>query len=230
MLSDRGGLFMPVFRFRFLLVLLAGGFFAHPAASDTAAIIPIHLLIVFHTSLVLPEIVKNRRLVSCCMSCCIFLKKGFFCETFSRGKKESFPKTGKKNRINTDFFSIHAVLTIGPPGGIRTPGLQNRNLLRYPASPRADTFRCIRYYSTGREKMQGGAFVFFGVFPRKALPLAGFILQSVEYKSYYTENGDFIPLARPQRRRVYARICGQTKGATGSSARNYRPSCTPKCR
>lgn len=25
----------------------------------------------------------------------------------------------------------------GPPGGIRTPGLQNRNLLRYPASPRA---------------------------------------------------------------------------------------------
>ena len=118
---------MPVFRFRFLLVLLAGGFFAHPAASDTAAIIPIHLLIVFHTSLVLPEIVKNRRLVSCCMSCCIFLKKGFFCETFSRGKKESFPKTGKKNRINTDFFSIHAVLTIGPPGGIRTPQKKRKN-------------------------------------------------------------------------------------------------------
>ena len=109
---------MPVFRFRFLLVLLAGGFFAHPAASDTEAIIPIHLLIVFHTSLVLPEIVKNRRLVSCCMSCCIFLKKGFFCETFSRRKKENFPKTEKKNRINTEFFSIHAVLTFGPPGGM----------------------------------------------------------------------------------------------------------------
>ena len=32
---------------------------------------------------------------------------------------------------------VDAVL-YGPPGGIRTPGLQNRNLLRYPASPRAD--------------------------------------------------------------------------------------------
>ena len=133
-----GRVFMPFFRFRFLLVLLAGAFFVHPAASDTAAIIPIHLLIVFHTSLVLPEIVKNRRPVSCCISCCIFLKKGFFCEIFSRRKKENFPKTEKKNRINTEFFSIHAVLTFGPPGGIRTPGLQNRNLLRYPASPRAD--------------------------------------------------------------------------------------------
>lgn len=32
----------------------------------------------------------------------------------------------------------------GPPGGIRTPGLWNRNPLRYPASPRAvilDAFR-----------------------------------------------------------------------------------------
>ena len=26
----------------------------------------------------------------------------------------------------------------GPPEGIRTPDLQNRNLLRYPAAPRAD--------------------------------------------------------------------------------------------
>lgn len=114
---------MPFFRFRFLLVLLAGGFFAHPAASDTAAIIPIHLLLVFHTSLVLLEIVKNRRLVSCC----IFLKKGFFCEIFSRRKKENFPKTEKKNRINTEFFSIHAVLTFGPPGGIRTPQKKRKN-------------------------------------------------------------------------------------------------------
>ena len=160
----------------------------------------------------------------------LFFEKRLFLRNFFPQKKENFSKIEKKNRINTDFFSIHAVLTIGPPGGIRTPGLQNRNLLRYPASPRAETFRCIRYYSTGREKMQGGAFVFFGVFPRKAHPLAGFILQSVEYESYYTENGAFIPLAGPQRRRVYARICGQTKGAAGSSARNYRPSCTPKCR
>ena len=26
----------------------------------------------------------------------------------------------------------------GPPEGIRTPVLQNRNLLRYPAAPQAD--------------------------------------------------------------------------------------------
>ena len=29
-------------------------------------------------------------------------------------------------------------LFVGPPEGIRTPVLQNRNLLRYPAAPRAD--------------------------------------------------------------------------------------------
>ena len=28
----------------------------------------------------------------------------------------------------------------GPLGGIRTPDLQNRNLLRYPAAPRADIY------------------------------------------------------------------------------------------
>ena len=34
-------------------------------------------------------------------------------------------------RIQYSFF--------GPPEGIRTPDLQNRNLLRYPAAPRAET-------------------------------------------------------------------------------------------
>ena len=29
----------------------------------------------------------------------------------------------------------------GPPEGIRTPALQNRNLLRYPAAPQAEIYR-----------------------------------------------------------------------------------------
>ena len=32
-----------------------------------------------------------------------------------------------------------AVIVFGPPEGIRTPVLQNRNLLRYPAAPRTDS-------------------------------------------------------------------------------------------
>ena len=31
----------------------------------------------------------------------------------------------------------------GPPEGIRTPGLQNRNLLRYPAAPRAEIYSTV---------------------------------------------------------------------------------------
>ena len=38
--------------------------------------------------------------------------------------------------------NIH-VRTPGPPEGIRTPDLQNRNLLRYPAAPRAETNNII---------------------------------------------------------------------------------------
>ncbi len=34
--------------------------------------------------------------------------------------------------------TLRRCFLIGPPGGIRTPGLWNRNPLRYPASPRAD--------------------------------------------------------------------------------------------
>ena len=37
----------------------------------------------------------------------------------------------KKHRFRDAFL-------FGPPEGIRTPDLQNRNLLRYPAAPRAD--------------------------------------------------------------------------------------------
>ncbi len=44
------------------------------------------------------------------------------------------PPTPQSKRDTTDVVS----LLLGPPGGIRTPGLWNRNPLRYPASPRAD--------------------------------------------------------------------------------------------
>ena len=49
-----------------------------------------------------------------------------------------------KSKINRAFGINERYLTYlrrfaaGPPGGIRTPVLQNRNLLRYPASLRAD--------------------------------------------------------------------------------------------
>ena len=35
------------------------------------------------------------------------------------------------------------VFFVGPPEGIRTPDLQNRNLLRYPTAPRAEM---LSYY------------------------------------------------------------------------------------
>lgn len=40
----------------------------------------------------------------------------------------------------------------GPLGGIRTPDLQNRNLLRYPAAPRADI------YETAERNVVGSVF------------------------------------------------------------------------
>lgn len=89
-------------------------------------------------------------------------------------------------------------------------------------------FRCIWYYSTQREKMQGGAFVFFGVSLWKAPSLAGFLLQYVESVSNYTENRAFIPLTKRRLSRVCAPVCGQTEEVGESSARNSRPSCAPK--
>ena len=48
--------------------------------------------------------------------------------------------TYKKSPIISGFSQETSILSplFGPPGGIRTPDLQNRNLLRYPASPRAE--------------------------------------------------------------------------------------------
>ncbi len=45
-----------------------------------------------------------------------------------------------------------SALFFGPPGGIRTPGLWNRNPLRYPASPRAVMGACqSAYYCTTKQ-------------------------------------------------------------------------------
>ena len=49
--------------------------------------------------------------------------------------------SGGSNISTNEKRECHQLVTLsffGPPGGIRTPGLWNRNPLRYPASPRAD--------------------------------------------------------------------------------------------
>lgn len=43
-------------------------------------------------------------------------------------------------------------LAAGPPGGIRTPALRNRNPLRYPATPRADLFNYISFFINMQQK------------------------------------------------------------------------------
>ena len=52
----------------------------------------------------------------------------------------------------------------GPPGGIRTPGLWNRNPLRYPASPRADNspYRSGIYCTPSAENLQAPKIKFRG--------------------------------------------------------------------
>lgn len=53
-------------------------------------------------------------------------------------------------------------MDFGPPGGIRTPGLQNRNLLRYPASPRAEILSLLlRYHLLGRRTFYTGRHTFY---------------------------------------------------------------------
>ena len=60
-----------------------------------------------------------------------------------------FSNEKSQTRSRLGFF-------VGPPGGIRTPGLWNRNPLRYPASPRAVMF---------------GAFLFYPISPAFATPI-----------------------------------------------------------
>ena len=43
-----------------------------------------------------------------------------------------------KNEVHQEVHFI-----FGPPEGIRTPALQNRNLLRYPTAPRTDEYIVI---------------------------------------------------------------------------------------
>ena len=64
----------------------------------------------------------------------------------------------------------------GPPGGIRTPGLWNRNPLRYPASPRADilcpAFRRAIVFYTVRAISATPKMHFSKIFPFVRPPLA----------------------------------------------------------
>ena len=57
--------------------------------------------------------------------------------TFAAGKSGGLSAYLPTERSKKDTTKVVSFL-LGPPGGIRTPGLWNRNPLRYPASPRAD--------------------------------------------------------------------------------------------
>ena len=80
--------------------------------------------------------------------------------TFACGKSGGFSAYLPTERSKKDTTKVVSFL-LGPPGGIRTPGLWNRNPLRYPASPRADmvclsnTKRIIHHFSAnGKRKMR----------------------------------------------------------------------------
>ena len=53
-------------------------------------------------------------------------------------KEKNEKRKVKRTKKETATFFRKLPFLFGPPGGIRTPGLQNRNLLRYPASLRAE--------------------------------------------------------------------------------------------
>ena len=67
-------------------------------------------------------------------------------------RPEGFRTTGvdtlglSDEKARTNLW-VCTCLFIGPPGGIRTPGLWNRNPLRYPASPRADIMERLGFYT-----------------------------------------------------------------------------------
>lgn len=73
------------------------------------------------------------------LTCMISGKRDFL--RFFAGYKEMINEKQKhpQTRLNS---RVYRCFHHGPPGGIRTPGLWNRNPLRYPASPRADFPLC----------------------------------------------------------------------------------------
>ncbi len=89
-------------------------------------------------------------------------------------------------------------------------------------------FRCIWYYSTQREKMQGGASVFFGVsLSESASPCrVSFTVCRIYMRLYKIKA--FVLRSGRRFSRVCAPVCGQTEEAGESRARNPRPSCAPK--
>ena len=63
-------------------------------------------------------------------------------EATSFPQATSFARQGKHHSKTLDLIDKSSVFD-GPPGGIRTPDLQNRNLLRYPTAPRTEIIYSI---------------------------------------------------------------------------------------
>ena len=62
----------------------------------------------------------------------------FSLETTILEKREERKEKSEKNKKKRQLSCRKLSFLFGPPEGIRTPVLQNRNLLRYPTAPRAD--------------------------------------------------------------------------------------------
>ena len=69
-----------------------------------------------------------------------------------------FEKLGKEKRL---MIAHKPLLSNGAPGGIRTPDLQVRSLLLYPAEPRAPDNRQHRQKAGGRQAFFSHARIFF---------------------------------------------------------------------
>ena len=63
-------------------------------------------------------------------------------DCFLNARSNPFGYLADKNLWGTFGYPIN----FGPPEGIWTPDLRNRNPLRYPAAPRADIARIYRAY------------------------------------------------------------------------------------
>ena len=68
----------------------------------------------------------------------------------------------RKSSIVSDTLVSKLSNLFGPPEGIRTPDLQNRNLLRYPTAPRADIILLPMKYTMFAMKSQGKRVGFVG--------------------------------------------------------------------
>ena len=129
-----------------------------------------------------------QRIKSCPAFCPATSRKalsfyGIYRTTASRKQKS-------KSREKPYVSRLFAAFVIGPPGGIRTPGLWNRNPLRYPASPRAGICcSCTQeqplLYTENRKKASG--------FPDFFVPAGIFRKTAKTYLAFYRENSSTEP-------------------------------------